>query len=397
MLFVRALIVFFACISVGYADFEVRLLGGDSLKGQLESLDDKIVTIQTETGPVSSPLAQVLSIDINPVQDIPKDAKYDIVKLFDNSVFYCSQVKFQGKEIELTLISGLTLRAPIDSLVSWLREGHNEGLRTQWEKYLKEQVGVDRVLVLRSGALNPLKGVLGDVAPGGDKIQFRLENGQIAPIPLSRLHGLIFHRTSGPSEAPICMVIDKLGNTLAATKVQKAGDEFLVSTFSGNQIKVAESFLSKLDYNRGKLIYLSDTAPTKLIEKSGANVFASTLRKDVSLDGQPLKNGSQTYSKGQALHAYTELEYNLEGKFKGFKAEIGIDPRVQVKSGALVTIRCDGVNVYSQKVQAGEPQNLSLNIRDVETMQIIVSSASSEDNFLNLHDQSVLGNARVTQ
>src|SRR5262249_22283605 len=146
-----------------------------------------------------------------------------------------------------------------------------------------------------------------------------------------------------------------------------------------------------LDYNLGKLTFLSDLEPARVVEKSGSGLVTH-YRKDMNLDGEPLVLNTRSFAKGLSMHSYTELEYNLGGKYKDFKAILGVDTRVG-ESQALVTIECDGARVFSEKVSAKDRRPLALNVRDVNRLRIIVSSR----NFLDLHDHATLAEARVSQ
>src|SRR5262249_12529341 len=149
--------------------------------------------------------------------------------------------------------------------------------------------------------------------------------------------------------------------------------------------------VAKLDYNLGKLTFLSDMEPTKIVEKSGIGLV-SRYRKDANLDGEPILLERQ-YTKGLSLHSYTELEYNLAGKYKEFKALLGVDTRTGTASKALVTIYCDGEKRFSETVAAKAPQPISLNVNGVQELRIVVSS----QNFLDLYDHATLADARVSQ
>ena len=76
--------------------------------------------------------------------------------------------------------------------------------------------------------------------------------------------------------------------------------------------------LAKLDFNIGKLTYLSDLEPAKVVERSGIGLITH-YRKDTNLDGEPILLEKQ-HAKGLSLHAvHPELFYNLAGKYRDFK------------------------------------------------------------------------------
>jgi hypothetical protein len=389
----RTLLALLLCASLAWADAELRTLDGKSIKGTLVRIDDTEIIMQGEGGQVKTPLAQVLAIDLRPLVRTPPEWPHTLVKLVDDSQLRCRQVTFKGNQAEMTLQSGQTARVPL-AAVSWMLKGaEDQPIRAKWDSLLTEKVKRDQIVILKAGELNPLPGTFGDVDKEGKTIQFRRETGEVVSISLDKLHGMIFYRTEAPAQPPVCMVLDTQGNTLAAAKIAVAGGTYSVTTPAGAQLSLAENVLARLDYNRGKLTFLSDLEPAKVVERSGAGLIVR-YRKDANLDGEPisLPNSLQP-AKGLSMHAYTELEYDLDGKYKDFKAVLGVDTRTGAESQAVVTIECDGTKKFSETVSAKENKQLSINVRDVRRLRIIVSS----QNFLDLHDHATLAEARVSQ
>src|SRR5262249_40355560 len=145
-------------------------------------------------------------------------------------------------------------------------------------------------------------------------------------------------------KAPVCLVYDVQGNTLAAVKVAYKGAAFTVTTPGGLEIQLNQENVARFDYNMGKLTYLSGIRPSKLNAKAYVGGRLSLFCEDMGLDGK----GSQImlegrpYPKGLSIHATTEVEYSLGGKYKQFKALVGVGDRLKVPSSARLTIRADG-------------------------------------------------------
>lgn len=389
MNYLRVLLLSLLAVSVGWAE-EVRTLSGKTIKGQVVDLTPQSVRVQDEGGKVEEiPLTQVLAIDFQTAKGVPQGEKAVLLQLFDDSELYCRDVQFAGEKVQATLLSGQKATLPLNSLVGFLRDAQDEKIRQQWHELRKRAVKKDRILVLREGELNPLEGVLGDVDVQGERIQFRRDD-KILPVRLDKLHGMIFQRTNAPTQSPVCLVYDTTGTVLAATTVAIKNKEFLVTTSTGAQVTFTEANLAKLDYNRGKLTYLSDLEPADILERSNIGLIVR-YHKDRNLDGEPILLGKQDYDKGLSMHAHTELEYDLGGKYKNFQAVLGFDPRTGA-SKATVTVLADGLQIFQQPVEA-QPRPLALNIRDVNKLRIIVSAS----NPLDLHDHATLAAARVSQ
>ena len=406
MPFVRALILLCVCSSVALAEQDLRLLDGKIVRGQVTGLTPKQVTVQTQTDPVTVPLAQLLEIQLNEPEGIAKDTKYHILQLFDYSELYCSSVVFKGKKVEATLLTGSKLTLPLASVVGWLRDAQDKNSLKQYREFAKKKAAKDRLMILREGELNPLGGVVKNIAEDGSKVEFELAPGRVLPVLFERINGFLFFNSEVSETEPVCMVVDITGSTMAAAKISLKEKTYTVTTLSGDELTLAEATLAKLDFSSGKLRYLSDMPFTvlELKEFGGNKTLISEgfmIKKDSGLgpDDEVLKIGTKTYKKGLAVQL-VDLEFLLNGKFKTFKADVGrhagFSPILK-GSQPLLTIRCDGVVVHSKTVQPGEPTPLAINISDVNKMQITISLTNNVDEPFFFIPPTVLGKARVTQ
>jgi hypothetical protein len=370
---------------------EVRTLTGKSATGTLTSISEQSVAVETKDGPVTVPLAQVLAIDIAPVKGVPAGVKSIGVRLIDDTVLHCQDAKFEGGNATLTLLSGVTIKLPLASMTWMLRGEDDAKMKKKFDELANQKIRRDRIVILREGELNPLEGTLGEADAQGKTIQFKRDGADPLPIQLERLHALIFYRPEGPAEAPICRVHDTDGNIIAAAKIGFKDKQWRLGTTFGTAVPLPEGSVSKVDFNMGKLTYLSDMDPTKVTERSGIGLVVRH-KKDANLDGEPILI-DRRYQKGLSMHAHTELEYDLGGKFKELKGTLGIDIRTGADSQPTVSIYCDGEKRFSETITAKAPRPINLNVKDVGTLKIVVGSR----NELDLHDHVTFGDARVSQ
>jgi len=378
---------------------DLRTLAGKTLSGSVVAISDKEITIRTDKEVVTTPLHQVLVLDLQTVRQLSPATRRTEVRLLDESLLHCNDIAFKGNQVTLKLLGGQEVALPLASIVSIFRDAQDPQLHKEWDKIAGAKVKGDRAVLVRAGELNEVEGTFGDVDPQGKKIQFRVDSGNVLAAALDNLRGLIFYRTEGVPETLVCTVFDTDGNTLAASKVALEGGNFTVMTAVGARIVYAPQALARLDYNRGKLMYLSDLEPARVVEQLHGEPLAH-YRRDTNLDGQPIFLAGRQQAKGLALHSHTELEYNLGGKYKEFKALLGVDSRAEAESQplvrALVSIECDGEKRFSKVITAQRVEPLTLNIRDVQRLRIIVQSADAA-NVLNSYDYVAIAEARVSQ
>lgn len=402
MPFFRSLIVLLAAASLCWADHEVRTLGNQTIRGTVIDLNKQEVSIKNEDGEIKKiPIATVVDISIHPAKKKPGGGEYTLLQLYDESQLYCKTVSFKGSKLHIELLSGQKAVLPLESVTGLLRDAQKEKLRKQFAKLVAEVTKSDRILVKLNDQLNAVSGAFGDVGPAGKKIQFRLEGlGVIKSFTIAKMQGMIWHRIKTTYKAPVCMVIDTTGNTLAAKDVALKGEKFIVTMATGDKIEFAESALAKLDYNRGKLTFLSDLEPAARKSKSVLGFPDGFLfRENRSLENQPIVIGKTTYDKGLALHSHYEVEYDLGGKFKEFRADLGVDARAPLESRAIVIIQCDGVQVFRKQVDMTTTIPINLNVRNVQKLRIIVTSRDDEGLIARLgsDDRATLANARIIQ
>lgn len=370
---------------------ELKALGGKSVSGTLQKITDREVVLDTKDGPVATPFAQVLALDIRKAKGIAPGARYTDVRLLDDSILHCQSVAFEGNQAKLTLLTGAEVKMPVSFLTWMVQEAQDQGLKKKFDELLATKSRRDRIVILRDGELNTLEGTLGDIDAKGTSIQFKRDGAEAIGVLFERLHGVIFFRNDVSGEQPICRVYDIEGNSLVATKLAVAGPNLEVTTSFGAKVALKQDTLARLDFNLGKLTFLSDMEPAKVVERSGIGLV-TPYKKDANLDGEPIILEKQ-HAKGISLHAHTELDYKLDGKYKEFKALLGVDTRTGSDSQALVTIYCDGEKKFNKTVSAKTPQPIALNVKDVTTLRIVVSSS----NILDLHDHATLADARVSQ
>lgn len=379
-----------ACLVSDTAADELKTLSGKSHTGTVTALNETGVDIKTAEGTQNVPLKEVLALDLRPIKD--PTGKFTEIRLLDDSVLRAGKVAYPGKNVDITLLSGASVQVPLSAIVSIVQDPLSPQLRDKWDKVFKERVKRDRVVIYRDGELNTLPGTFGDLLPKEGKIQFKVEGAGDLELPLDNLHGLIFYRTDIPQEQPICKVFDTTGNGLAALKVAYDGKSYAVTTTFGVRLALKADVVASLDFNMGKLTYLSDMTPMKEVQRSGAGLITK-YKKDTNLDGEPIVLETKQYAKGLSMHAHTELEYNLGGRYKEFKALAGVDLRVGGESQAVVKIYCDGTLQFERTVTAKGLQPIGFSVKDVQTLKIVVASR----NFLDLHDHVTLADARVTQ
>ena len=371
---------------------DLKILPDKNVKGTLEKITDANVTLKVDGKSVDTPVPQVLDLTLRPTRGTTA-TRYIEVQLLDDSVLRCTKVTFTAKDAQLELTTGVSVKVPLSALVTVLRDADDPDVRKQWNAAMTDKVRKDRIFILKDGQLNPLQGVLGVIDEKEQKIRFKgVDVGELE-LGLEKLHGMQFIRTEVLPETGMCYVYDIEGNKLVAAKLAYDGNQMSVTTPFGQKIAFDPKNVSRIDFNLGRLTFLSDLEE-KLTDPTLLGGFKS-LQKNKNIDGDDIMLQDKKYDKGLSMYAGVELEYSLNEKYSSFKALLGVDTRVaeEGQGKVTVTIYCDGEKRNAYEVSVTAPVPIAVNVKDAKKLRIVVSGS----NFTNFSGHAMLANAHVSQ
>src|SRR5262249_53915326 len=148
----------------------------------------------------------------------------------------------------------------------------------------------------------------------------------------------------------LCKVSDTQRDVLAASKVSLGDTGVMVTTPAGVTVTFPLTALARLDFSKGKLSFLSDLDPVQ-VKESSTEDRVDHYRRDKNLDNGPLTLAGKEYAKGLALHAFTELVYDIGGDYKELTAVLGIDDLVGVEGQVRVLVEGDGKELFTAVVK----------------------------------------------
>ena len=379
----------------------LHTLKGDVIRGTVENITDKDIILNRNSARVSTPLAQVLKIDF-PAATVAKiTEKYADVELTDGSLLHCKEWTIKDKQVELKTLAGQEINLPLAAVSNILANAQDEKYRKEWSERLSKKRRRDVVALLKEGTVNPVEGTLGSADAKGKTIEFQLASGKKGDIVLANLHGLIFQRELDPNAPPVlCKLSDTHRDFLMVSALGKTATGLTVTTPAGAKIDVPIDVVTRLDYTLDKIAFLSQLEPAKVVQTSNFD-FIDTYRRDKNLDNGPLRIYDETFTNGLALHAHTELEYDLRGDYREFHAIAGIDQAVGGVGGPVVLV-VEGVidgetkELYKKTFTRKESRDkskgvINLNIKDVQKLRLIVRTGDMFDNGKHLD----LVNAKV--
>jgi hypothetical protein len=413
---VLALLICASAVRAADPPISIRTLDGKTLTGELTAITDREVQLKVDGKPVVTQLETVLQIDIQPMPvGAPSKSVFTAVALTDGSVLRCSKFGIKGKDATLTLSAGQQFTLPLAAIGYVLNEANNEALAKQFRDYLakSKQQRSDFLLVKRGEALNGLDGTVGDGDDKGENVEFTRQ-GDKRNISLAKTQGLIFFRETDPKMVAACKLLDTARNEVMVAAIAKSEKGFQITTPSGAKIDYPRQLIARLDYSKGKLTFLSDIDPVEVVETcTEGQDSVQHYHRDKNLDGGAIRIGPSSYSKGLALHAHTELEYDLKGEYRELSAFLGVEEGIGGGDGpTVVKILGDGKELYNGTLKKGQKLNpaakppgagakkdnemvlpLKLSVVNVLKLRIVVESGD----LLDLGKHATLAEAQVSK
>jgi hypothetical protein len=390
---VLPLLLFVGAVSAG----EILPVKGMPIKGDIVSVSDKeVVFIQAGKQQTRS-IKDVLKIDFRESGRLPRDTRYAQIELTDGSLLHAESYKIRKRELEAKLLNGLSLRLPLTLVANILNNAEIEANRRDWKSRVFNARGKEAVVVRRGEVISTLECTLGEGDEAtGETIGLAVDLGgevQKATRKLASLQGLLFKHVLDAQATPVlCKLLDTTENVVMVSGIApREGGGLTVTTPAGAQLSFRNEQIVRLDYTKGKLEYLSDLEPTRVLARSNLDEEGEPnqwhVYRDSNLNKGALTLGGVTYSKGLALKPYVELTYDLKGEYREFEAIVGIDDNVSAAGAAILIVEADGreltrVTIASDAKKRYQP--VVLNIKDVQKLRLIVKADGDFDTARHL-------------
>jgi len=252
----------------------------------------------------------------------------------------------------------------------------------------------DRLLLLNGDVVD------GTVQAFGAKgVRFRSELLGELEIGYERLTALAFAAHSGaapPAPKGVFAIVHADDGTVVAGKLQPLADGKLqLRALFGPTLAVDLQRVLRIEFRGGRLVYLSDLKPIEVKETPFFDLVWH-YRRDRSVDGNPLRLGQRTYRKGLGVHSRCQLTWAIDGAYRRFRADVGIDGEV-VRRGdegnVDVAVLVDGKVRFERKGVTGRdgPIPVAIDIQGATRLSLVVDFGRDFD----ICDHADWANARL--
>jgi hypothetical protein len=384
---------------------EVQTTTGQTLQGDVVTVDSKGVVLRGRAGNIHTAVREILQVRMQREGAISPDTKYCDLELTDGSLIHCSSFSLKGKQILAQLaVSDLSARVPLAAVSYVLNDAQDPAVRQEWQvKHLPRRGNQDLLSVKFNGVIDDLNGTFGEKELDKGMIEFEYGFGETRKkreIDLTNaqvIQGVGFFRGENRDSLPeLCRLYDVNQNVISARQIEVGTRSVKVTSVAGLVVSYPRDGIARLDFNNGKIVYLSDIRPAELVVRS-LQGRADRLAIDRSLENGPIQIDGQIFPKGLAIHAHSELLYNLDGKYAGFEATLGMDDAVAGIGKPSVRIEVDGKELLRRALtHRDKPMDLKFSLKGAKQLRIVVTSSGAPAD-LDFGDHIDLGNARLSR
>jgi hypothetical protein len=384
-------------------EFSAQALDGRQVAGRLAELDARQMVLETLGGRETLALETLAGVTREGGAAAVERPATVWVELIDDSTLAATAYSVAKGQAQLDLAGGLHVELPTKKIRSVRfggKDATDEKLNKQWAEIAATGGAGDLLVTRKDGALDFTEGATGDVT--ADVCKFEVD-GEVIPVKRTKVEGVIyFHPAAADLPDTVGSVHSGDGGRLSLRTVSLEGDKLKIVTPAGVELALPLEGVARFDFSSGKIAYLSDLEPdsaafTPLVgfkEAQPAIEQFYRLRRDIGFDQEPLVMAGKTYAKGLSLASRSVVVYRLPGRFRLFKATLGIDDSVRPLGAAQVEIKADGKSLWQGAVRGDQPPvDVELDLAGAKRLEITVDYGDD----LDVADRVDLGDARVSK
>ena len=373
--------------NLSFAQHKITTLTGKSFSGTITAINDGKITGK---GFEEIQLANVVSITTGTTEK-PTPGKYAI-RLASGGNLQVSEFSVKDSEISIKTEFG----------------EHNLGVASVRAVLLRPlQVGDvvknainnpsknnDQVVAESSSGPRTAKGLVEEI--DAEKVAFNYK-GKTRTILRSKVIAVVMANLQEKKlKGSIATITFKDSSTATGTIRSLENGKVSIGLLSDTNLKVPLTDIVSIKIRNDRLAWLSDLQPTE----SEHNTIVAPRRaiaKDRNFDGKPLTlswvSGKKTkkFARGIVAHSYSRITYANDG-FQRFVAMCGIDSTIGGNGHCKVTIRAEGIKIWSSEIAANtDPKEIDVDINDYKSIEIVIDYGK----HLDMGDHVIFGNARM--
>jgi NPCBM/NEW2 domain len=215
----------------------------------------------------------------------------------------------------------------------------------------------------------------------GNQLRFVYE-GEEHTIPGDRLQAIVFaaHPANRSASTAVQIVHLNSGDKLSGKWTGIKGSNISLQMPWDQTWELPIDSVVEISTRNGNLVQLSDLEPSA-VEQTPYFGRLMPYKRDVSLEGEPLKMKGKSYSKGLAVHSRCVLTYDLDGQFTKFKTTVGFDEAAGNRGNVSCRVLADGKELFAKPVLKADqdPQAIDVSVKDAKSLTLEIDFGENED------------------
>ena len=240
------------------------------------------------------------------------------------------------------------LRFPLKSLKALVRGVASGGGGNQPPPKLDE-ARIEDLVQMDNG--DSVKGIVTGI--GADKIT--VEGEATLDVPMDAVRVIYFALAGGPAAGGVAngerafRVRFADGSSITGPAVRSDGKQLVLTLADKTTRELPLSLLSGIEQLNGPVSWLSSRTPEQVVQIPYFGALSWPTRMDMTVGGRPIQFGNRTYSRGIGVHAYSRLDFALEGTYEAFRTQYAIAQEDKRQfADVTVRIKIDGATVHEQ-------------------------------------------------
>lgn len=122
---------------------------------------------------------------------------------------------------------------------------------------------------------------------------------------------------------------------------------------------------------------LADMTPAYVMNGFGPIGINLSNGEEADGDGTRMRINGKRYDKGIGTHSYSEVRYDLDGEFRSFVSDVGIDDEVGTAGSVVFQVYADGTKLFDSGVMTGRSafKRVNVDVAGRQELRLIVRDA----------------------
>ena len=208
------------------------------------------------------------------------------------------------------------------------------------------------VVMLANGDL--LRGIVADVT--SEKLTAQVNNAPVE-VPLESVAAVHFALAGPPEKKTDRAFRVRLndGSAVTSSGVAYDGKTIHLTLSDGSKHALPVEAVSGVEQVNGPVAWLSSQTPDAVVQTPFFGSLSWPTRMDQTVGGKPITFGGKTYARGIGVHAYSRIDFALDGSHEAFRTQYAVaqDEKRQY-ADVTVRIKVDGTVVHEKEHLKGE-------------------------------------------